>query len=81
MVMPPLIGPFFAPCIDEGARLSFYEKDVPYYATYRDFSCCEYCVGSRLVDGVERPIAVSEYLVERMIAAGAAQICMMISPE
>ena len=28
-------------------------------------------VGSRLVGGVERPKAVSEYLVERMIAAGA----------
>ena len=26
-------------------------------------------VGSRTVDGVERPKAVSEYLVERMIAA------------
>src|ERR1700689_4281806 len=38
-------------------------------------------VGSRLLDGVERPKAVSEYLVERMIAAGAEQICMIISPE
>src|SRR6266481_408102 len=38
-------------------------------------------VGSRLVDGVERPKAVSEYLVERMIAAGAGQICMVISAE
>jgi glucose-1-phosphate thymidylyltransferase len=38
-------------------------------------------VGSRLVDGAERPKAVSEYLVERMIAAGAEQICMVISPE
>jgi glucose-1-phosphate thymidylyltransferase len=38
-------------------------------------------VGSRVVDGVERPKAVSEYLVERMIAAGAAQICMVISAE
>lgn len=38
-------------------------------------------VGSRLVDGVERPKAVSEYLVERMIAAGATQICMIISAE
>ena len=38
-------------------------------------------VGSRLVDGIERPKAVSEYLVERMIAAGADQICMVISPE
>lgn len=38
-------------------------------------------VGSRLVTGVERPKAVSEYLVERMIAAGAEQICMVISAE
>ena len=38
-------------------------------------------VGSRRVEGVERPKAVSEYLVERMIAAGAEQICMVISPE
>jgi len=38
-------------------------------------------VGSRHIDGVERPKAASEYLVERMIAAGATQICMIISPE
>src|ERR1700752_3919877 len=38
-------------------------------------------VGSRLVAGVERPKAVAEYLVERMIAAGAEQICMVISAE
>ena len=38
-------------------------------------------VGSRHIDGVERPKAVSEYLVERMIGAGATQICMIISPE
>jgi dTDP-glucose pyrophosphorylase len=38
-------------------------------------------VGSRWIDGVERPKAVSEYLVERMIAAGARQICMVISAE
>lgn len=38
-------------------------------------------VGSQLVNGVERPKAVSEYLVERMIAAGAEQICMVISAE
>jgi dTDP-glucose pyrophosphorylase len=38
-------------------------------------------VGSREVEGVERPKAVSEYLVERMIAAGARQICMVISAE
>jgi glucose-1-phosphate thymidylyltransferase len=38
-------------------------------------------VGSRRIDGAERPKAVSEYLVERMIAAGATQICMVISAE
>src|ERR1051326_6212301 len=38
-------------------------------------------VGSRLVDGAERPKAVAEYLVERMIAAGAEQICRVISAE
>jgi len=38
-------------------------------------------VGSRVMDGVERPKAVAEYLVERMIAAGAEQICMVVSAE
>lgn len=38
-------------------------------------------VGSRLFEGVERPKAVTEYLVERMIAAGATEICMVISGE
>jgi glucose-1-phosphate thymidylyltransferase len=38
-------------------------------------------VGSRTIEGVERPKAVSEYLIERMIAAGATQICMVISAE
>src|SRR5215218_20730 len=37
-------------------------------------------IGSRLDDGVERPRAVSEYLVERMILAGADKICFVISP-
>src|SRR5205085_2512175 len=32
-------------------------------------------------DGVSRPKAVAEYLVERMIAAGVEQICMIISAE
>jgi dTDP-glucose pyrophosphorylase len=31
--------------------------------------------------GVERPKAVSEFLVERMIAVGADRICFVISPE
>ncbi len=38
-------------------------------------------VGSRVIEGVERPKAVAEYLVERMIEAGAEQICLVISPE
>ncbi len=38
-------------------------------------------VGTRNMDGVLRPKAVSEYLVERMIASGATQICMVISAE
>jgi glucose-1-phosphate thymidylyltransferase len=37
-------------------------------------------VGSRLDNGVERPRAVSEYLVERMARAGATKICFVISP-
>jgi len=38
-------------------------------------------VGSREdEDGVERPRAVSEYLVERMIRGGADRICFVISP-
>ena len=38
-------------------------------------------VGSREdKDGVERPRAVSEYLVERMIRGGAGRICFVISP-
>lgn len=36
-------------------------------------------VGSRLERDVERPRAVSEYLVERMITAGATKICFVIS--
>ena len=37
-------------------------------------------VGSRVDDGVERPRAVSEYLVERMIRGGADKLCFVISP-
>jgi dTDP-glucose pyrophosphorylase len=37
-------------------------------------------VGSRTENGVERPRAVSEYLVERMLRAGADRICFVISP-
>jgi glucose-1-phosphate thymidylyltransferase len=36
--------------------------------------------GSRLERGEERPRAVSEYLVERLIRGGADKLCMIISP-
>ena len=38
-------------------------------------------VGSRLDGSAERPRAVSEYLIERMLQAGATRICFVISPE
>jgi dTDP-glucose pyrophosphorylase len=37
-------------------------------------------VGSRLDGATERPRAVSEYLVERMIQGGADKICFVIGP-
>src|SRR5438067_10809618 len=37
-------------------------------------------VGSRRDDGIERPRAVSEYLLERMLAGGADKLCFVISP-
>lgn len=37
-------------------------------------------VGSRKDAGVLRPCAVSEYLLERMVIAGADKICFVISP-
>lgn len=37
-------------------------------------------VGSRMDNGSERPRAVSEYLVERMILGGANRICFVIAP-
>jgi dTDP-glucose pyrophosphorylase len=37
-------------------------------------------VGSRYDGFTERPLAVSEYLVERMINAGADKICFVVSP-
>jgi len=37
-------------------------------------------IGSRVDDGRERPRAVSEYLVERMIRGGADKLCFVISP-
>jgi len=37
-------------------------------------------VGSRIEGNTERPRAVSEYLLERMLAAGTTQICFVIAP-
>lgn len=37
-------------------------------------------VGSRLEGEAERPRAVSEYLVERMVLGGADHICFVIAP-
>jgi dTDP-glucose pyrophosphorylase len=37
-------------------------------------------VGSRLEGQQERPKAVSEYLVDRMLTAGATKLCFIISP-
>ena len=37
-------------------------------------------VGTREVDGRERPCAVSEYLLERMAEAGADRVCFVIAP-
>lgn len=37
-------------------------------------------VGSRMEAGVERPRAVSEYLVERMVRGGAEKVCFVIAP-
>ena len=37
-------------------------------------------VGSRFDGAMERPRAVSEYLVERMLLSGADRICFVISP-
>lgn len=37
-------------------------------------------VGSRLEHGIERPCAVSEYLLERMVRGGVDKICFVIAP-
>jgi dTDP-glucose pyrophosphorylase len=37
-------------------------------------------VGSRMEGGVERPRAVSEHLIERMLGAGVDRLCIVISP-
>lgn len=36
-------------------------------------------VGGRTLDGAERPKAVSEYLIDRMVQGGAKNICFVIS--
>lgn len=38
-------------------------------------------IGSQLDGDIERPRAVSEYLIERMINAGADRLCMVVSPD
>src|SRR5947209_6513292 len=37
-------------------------------------------VGSRFESGSERPKAVSEFIVERMLRAGVTKLCFVISP-
>ena len=37
-------------------------------------------VGSRMEGGVERPRAVSEFLVERLLRGGATRLCFVIAP-
>jgi glucose-1-phosphate thymidylyltransferase len=37
-------------------------------------------IGSRIDGESERPVAVSEYLIERMLAAGVKKLCFVISP-
>src|SRR3954454_7389932 len=37
-------------------------------------------VGSRGDDGTDRPCAVAEYLIERLIHGGADKICFVIAP-
>ena len=37
-------------------------------------------MGTRSDGGTDRPCAVSEYLIERLILAGADKICFVISP-
>jgi dTDP-glucose pyrophosphorylase len=37
-------------------------------------------VGSQLKDGSERPRAVSEFIVERLISGGATRLCFVVAP-
>ena len=38
-------------------------------------------LGSRSIDGAERPRAISEHLLDRMVLAGADRICFVVAPE
>lgn len=38
-------------------------------------------IGSQVTGGQERPRAVSEYLVERLVRGGATKLCFVISPQ
>jgi glucose-1-phosphate thymidylyltransferase len=37
-------------------------------------------IGSRHADGIDRPRAVCEYLIDRMLRGGATKLCFVISP-
>jgi dTDP-glucose pyrophosphorylase len=37
-------------------------------------------LGSRMTEGAERPLAVSEYLLQRMLIGGAEKLCFIIAP-
>jgi dTDP-glucose pyrophosphorylase len=37
-------------------------------------------ISSKLKDGAERPRAVSEFIVERLIAGGATRLCFVVAP-
>ena len=37
-------------------------------------------VGSRIEAGIERPRAVAEHLIERMLLAGVSKLCIVIAP-
>lgn len=59
------------PAAGAGARLqplAFSKEMLPVGSTFDE-------------GGIERPKAVSEFLVERMIRAGADRVCFVISPE
>ena len=38
-------------------------------------------LGSRAIDGAERPRAIAEYLLDRMAIGGATRFCFIIAPE